>query len=123
MALMYVKRASDNEIVALSTEQSADYPEFISNNDPGLLRFMQQNIPAYELANKELSHSKKLQHSDAELARVLEDLVELLTASGTIKFTELPMAAQMKLLNRKTLRHDMKTLNLLDEDADDSIMP
>ncbi|WP_372626909.1 tryptophan synthase subunit beta like protein [Arsukibacterium sp.] len=120
---MYVKRASDNEIVALSTVQSADYPEFISNNDPGLLRFMQKNIPAYELAKKELSHSKKLQHSDAELARVLEDLVELLTASGTIRFTELPMAAQIKLLNRKTLRHDMQTLNLLEEDTDDSIMP
>lgn len=120
---MYVKRASDNEIIALSTEQSADYPEFVSNNDPGLLHFMQKNIPAYELANKELSHSKKLQHSDAELARVLEDLVELLTANGTIKFTELPMAAQVKLLNKKTLRHDMKTLDLLDEDADDSIMP
>jgi hypothetical protein len=120
---MYVKRASNNEIVALSTEQSVDYPEFVANNDPGLLQFMQKNIPAFERATKELSHSKKLEHSDSELARVLEDLVELLTGNGTIKFTELPIAAQLKLLNRKTLRHDMKILNLLDEDADDSIMP
>ncbi|KKO48986.1 hypothetical protein VT06_08310 [Arsukibacterium sp. MJ3] len=120
---MYVKRASDNEIVALSTEQSVEYPEYVSNNDPNLLLFMQKNIPAYELAKKELSHSKKLQHSDAELARVLEDLVELLTANGTITFTELPMAAQEKLLNRKTLRHNMRSLQLFNEEEDDSLMP
>ncbi|MDP5136954.1 hypothetical protein [Rheinheimera baltica] len=120
---MYVKRASDNQIIALSTVQTDEYNEYLSNNDPDLLSFMQKNIPAYELANTELSHNKKLQHSDAELARVLEDLIELLTANGTITFTDLPMAAQIKLLNRKTLRHNMKTLDLLNEEEDDSLMP
>ncbi|MDP4946443.1 hypothetical protein [Alishewanella sp. SMS8] len=120
---MYVKRASNKEIVALSTEQSADYPEFIAHNDPELLQFMQKNIPAYALAKTELGYSKKLQDSDADLARVLEDLVELLTANGIITFTKLPMAAQVKLLNRKTLRHDMQRLNLFNEEEDDSIMP
>ncbi|MCB5227843.1 hypothetical protein JAO78_013580 [Alishewanella sp. 16-MA] len=121
---MYVKRASNKEIVALSTEQSADYPEFVANNDPDLLQFMQKNIPAYALAaSSELSHSEQLQDSDAELARVLEDLIELLTANGIITFTKLPMAAQVKLLNRKTLRHDMQRLSLFNEEEDDSIMP
>ncbi|MCC5452855.1 tryptophan synthase subunit beta like protein [Rheinheimera sp. UJ51] len=120
---MYVKRASNKEIVALSTEPSADYPEFISNNDPDLLQFMQKNMPTYALASTELSHSQQLEDSDADLARVLEDLVELLTANGVITFTKLPMAAQVKLLNRKTLRHNMQTLSLLNEEEDDSIMP
>ena len=42
---MYVKRASDNQIIALNTVQTDEYNEYLSNNDPDLLSFMQKNIP------------------------------------------------------------------------------
>ena len=41
-----------------------------------------------------------LSSSDAGLARVTEDLIELLIARGVIRFTDLPLAAQNKLLEQ-----------------------
>jgi len=49
--------------------------------------------------------------------RVLEDLIEMLTAKGIILFTELPESAQQKILLRKRLRKDRtNSLDLLGED-------
>ena len=51
------------------------------------------------------------------LVRVLEDLIEMLTAKGIILFTELPESAQQKILLRKRLRKDRtNSLDLLGED-------
>lgn len=118
---MYIKRDSDNNIIALSLTPDIEHAEHISDAAPELLAFMNKNIPAYQLANLELSHSKKLQHSDAELARVLEDLIELLSANGTISFTDLPIAAQTKLLQRKNIRQNLHSLNLITDDDDPSL--
>lgn len=114
---MYIKRDDEKNIVALSLEPAHGYVEYIPDNAPELLEFMNKNIPAYQLANAELSQSKQLQHTDAELARVLEDLIELLSANGTMSFTDLPIAAQHKLLQRKKARKNLQSLNLIgDED-------
>jgi len=56
-----------------------------------------------------------LEQSDIELVRVLEDLVDVLTQKGVILFTELPEAAQQKLLRRKTARHIVQN-SILNED-------
>lgn len=45
-----------------------------------------------------------LAQSDAELARVTEDLISVLVQKGTILFTDLPEAVQAKLLDREALR-------------------
>jgi hypothetical protein len=45
-----------------------------------------------------------LAQSDAELARVTEDLINVLVQKGTILFTDLPEAVQAKLLDREVLR-------------------
>lgn len=45
-----------------------------------------------------------LTQSDAELARVTEDLISVLVQKGTILFTDLPEAVQTKLLDREALR-------------------
>jgi hypothetical protein len=42
--------------------------------------------------------------SDAELARVTEDLITVLVKKGAILFTDLPEAVQAKLLDREALR-------------------
>jgi hypothetical protein len=119
---MYIKRDSSNNIVALSLEPGPGYGEYVSDTAPELLSFMNNNIPAYQLANAELSHSKQLQHTDAELARVLEDLIELLSAKGIMSFTDLPIAAQNKLLQRKNFRQNLRSLNLI-TDEDDTALP
>ncbi len=59
-----------------------------------------------------------LSSSDAGLARVTEDLIELLIARGVIRFTDLPLAAQNKLLERKETRARLSnSLDLLGDDS------
>lgn len=55
-------------------------------------------------ANKELI-LQALAASDADLARVTEDLIVVLVKKGVILFTDLPEAVQGKLLDRETLRN------------------
>lgn len=56
--------------------------------------------------------------SDADLARVTEDLISVLVKKGTILFTDLPEAVQSKLLEREKLRHklDEKHISFLSDD-------
>ncbi|KAB2902341.1 MAG: hypothetical protein F9K35_04195 [Burkholderiaceae bacterium] len=61
--------------------------------------------------------------SDADLARVTEDLVNLLVQKGVILFTDLPPGAQAKLLARQQTRADMvNSLKLLGEDSEDGLI-
>ena len=60
---------------------------------------------------------KALADSDAGLARVTEDLIDILINRGVIQFTDFPPAAQAKLLERRQTRATLsRRLQLLDED-------
>lgn len=59
---------------------------------------------------------ERLAESDQALVRVLEDLIETLTGKNLIQFTDLPDAAQAKLLERRSLRHSVNALNLIEDD-------
>ena len=48
------------------------------------------------------------------LVRVLEDLIDLLIARDVVRFTDFPDAAQEKLLERRSMRHVIGALHLLD---------
>lgn len=62
-----------------------------------------------------------LADSDAGLARITEDLIDILITRGVIHFTDFPPAAQAKLLQRRQTRATLsKRLKLL-EDGDDLI--
>lgn len=65
-------------------------------------------------------HDKELlslSGSDAGLARVTEDLIDILINRGVIQFTDFPPAAQAKLLERRQTRATLsRRLQLLDED-------
>lgn len=61
----------------------------------------------------------KLAESDQALIRVVEDLIDTLIRKDLLHFTDLPEAAQAKLLERRTLRRSVSALNLL-RDEDDS---
>ncbi|OZI36328.1 hypothetical protein CEG14_15075 [Bordetella genomosp. 1] len=54
---------------------------------------------------------------DADFVRVLEDLIDALIANGTLRLTDLPPRAQMKLTERKQQRKRLhEHLDLLDDD-------
>ncbi|WP_144633323.1 hypothetical protein [Bordetella genomosp. 13] len=65
------------------------------------------------MANKEEGFSQL----DADFVRVLEDLIDSLIANGTLRLTDLPPSAQVKLTQRKQQRKRLtEHLDLLDDD-------
>ena len=62
---------------------------------------------------------RELADSDSGLARVTEDLIDILILRGVIQFTDFPPAAQAKLLSRRQTRATLsRRLRLLDEHGD-----
>ena len=61
-----------------------------------------------------------LSQTDTGLARVLEDLIDVLINRGLLQFTDLPEAAQAKLLERRQTRANLinHLQPLLDDDKD-----
>jgi hypothetical protein len=77
-------------------------------------------LPAEQPADKA---EELLSQSDTAIARVLEDLVDVLITRGVIQFTDLPVAAQDKLLSRRQTRARLKnSLNLLPEEGDGGLL-
>jgi hypothetical protein len=103
---MYVKRNQSGEIVSISKLASEDFSEQIADDAQELLQFFQRDKSAEQLA---------LEQTDQTMARVLEDVVNLLVEQGVIRFTDLPEAAQNKLLTRRELRGKRQGMNLLDD--------
>jgi hypothetical protein len=67
--------------------------------------------------------AQALSESDTAIARVLEDLIDILISRGVIQFTDLPEAAQGKLLNRRQTRAMLKdSLQLLPGDGDGGLL-
>jgi hypothetical protein len=77
----------------------------------------QEPAPALDAAEQLLSQS------DTSIARVLEDLVDVLIGRGVIQFTDLPQAAQDKLMSRQETRAKLKnSLQLLPDDGDGGLL-
>ncbi|MFP4209001.1 MAG: tryptophan synthase subunit beta like protein [Wenzhouxiangella sp.] len=116
---MYVKRDENGQIVAISAVAETGFEEQLDSADPQLTLFVdsiqQQSVQATE-------EVRQLRSSDVELARVVEDIINLLTDKGVIQFTELPEAAQQKLLQRKSLRRHIQHLDLVADDDNEQLM-
>jgi hypothetical protein len=54
---------------------------------------------------------QELIKSDADMIRVLEDLIEVLMAKGLLNFTDFHIHVQRKLLHRRDLRWKLHQLN------------
>ena len=50
------------------------------------------------------SQADSMKQSDGALVRVLEDLIDVLISRGVFQFTDLPEAAQAKLMERRQTR-------------------
>ncbi|WP_312985461.1 tryptophan synthase subunit beta [Atlantibacter sp.] len=64
----------------------------------------------------------QLQRSDLEMVRVLEDLIEVLMSKGVISITDLPHAAQTKLMSRAQARRQLSGLEGLINDDDEQLI-
>lgn len=107
---MYIKRNQEGAIIAISQIAENDLSEFVSDDSKELHIYL-QSLKSEQMAS--------LEQSDQAMARVLEDVINLLVDQGTIRFTDLPQAAQTKLLSRRELRGQQQGMNLLDDGDDD----
>jgi len=106
--MTYILKNDDGKVIASSNE-----PIGVSN-----WQIADEKDPAYiEYLDSELAKQDPFRESDIQLARVLEDLIEILMSRNLVSFTDFPSAAQKRLNERQKMRHRNR-LSLLD-DGDD----
>jgi hypothetical protein len=96
--MIYVQRDSEGRITALFNTPNEHASEAVPVNSAEVKEFLMQDETGDEASREILSQM------DLEMVRITEDLIELLISKNLIMFTDLPPAAQQKLLSRKKLR-------------------
>ncbi|MES9988614.1 MAG: hypothetical protein AB2552_04000 [Candidatus Thiodiazotropha endolucinida] len=95
--MLYAKRDNDGKIINLSDSPSSGADEEVSATDDEVIGFI--------FNNSSTTLSKKLlSETDTGMIRIVEDLIELLIQKNLIMFTDLPNAAQQKILMRNQIR-------------------
>jgi len=103
--MFYIVRSADGAIQSVSREQQPGN-EMLDEDAPEILRFFRASKP-----------EPAFSEADADFVRVLEDLIDTLILKNVIQHTDLPPAAQRKMLVRKGLRSRLHgALNLLGSD-------
>lgn len=105
----YILKNSAGEIIAISqnSQLSSDWQE-VEAHDKAYLDYLEDS----------LTKDAPFRESDIQLARVLEDLINLLVEKETIRFTDLPEPAQKRLIERQSLRKKNRSLNIVDDDKE-----
>ncbi|XKE47158.1 tryptophan synthase subunit beta like protein [Halomonas organivorans] len=111
---MYVQRDDQNRIRLVSRESTAECREYLAADSPELLSFLTEETLGKSAA--------RFHASDLAFVRVLEDVIALLMDKGVISFTELPEAAQDKVMERQSLRRRLNGLQLVAGKEDDDVI-
>lgn len=106
----YVQRNAAGQIVGVFAHTENPSQEWLESDAPEVREF----VLSLEGKDEDVLH--KLSDSDQSLIRVVEDLIDTLIGKDLIHFTDLPDAAQAKLLERRSLRRSVNALNLFRED-------
>ena len=112
--MAFVKRDADGKITAVSLQATEEAGEEVALEDPELGRFLRQSLLEY-------AAQRHWVESDLGLARVMEDLIDLLIEKNVFRFHDLPEAAQRKLIERRGLRREFAYVETLfgDEEGDE----
>lgn len=98
--MLYAIRDKQGQITSLSA-QPVENSTVADIADPDVIQFLSSN-------SETDSPKELLDKTDSEVSRIIEDLIDLLISKQTILFTDLPEAAQQKLLTRKLARSAYK---------------
>lgn len=93
----YVLREPSGQIQAIYQNPHDGVEEELPMHHPDIIAFLSTQTGA-------AATLLDLAESDMAMARVVEDLIELLIKNGTISFNDLPPAAQEKLTQRQHWR-------------------
>jgi FMN phosphatase YigB (HAD superfamily) len=96
----FVSRNGEGHIVAVFDALQPEAMEELTPDNEELRLFLGQE-------------NNEWMRADLELARVTEDLIDTLIDKGVIMFTDLPDAAQHKLLKRQGLRNRLDYVSQL----------
>lgn len=91
--------------------------EWLAADDAAVQKFIGGDVPEQSgLGFRQL---------DADLVRVLEDLIDVLISRQVIRVTDLPAEAQEKLFARKSFRERLpaRALRLFEADDDNDVIP
>lgn len=112
----YVIRDATGRIIKAYERAGADAVEEVSADSVELKAFMAGTV---EASPEEIR--RRLAESDLGMARMIEDLIDVLIAKGVIQFTDLPTAAGAKYLQRHAARERLQEVKNLIVDEKDII--
>ena len=106
----FVKRNASGNIIAIQHELSEGVEEELETSAPEIALFLYGSEGSLEAR-------QTLMALDQKMARVLEDLIDLMVRKNQIVMTELPQAAQEKLMSRRSVRGELSNaIGLVEED-------
>lgn len=106
----FIERDSDGRIVRIESIAFAEATEQRAEPTEEITEWLKANT------------LQQLQQSDLDMVRVLEDLIEVLMSKGVISITDLPQAAQHKLLSRAKARQTLGGLEDLIGDDEEHLI-
>lgn len=107
----YVSRDDAGRINGIGDRPGPSAKEFLPNDNPEVINYLRGASPNAML--------DRLNATDTEMARISEDLIEVLITRNILNFTDLPVQAQKKLMARQKLRKNLSALSNLVTDEDD----
>ena len=110
----FVRRNADGKIDAVFDRPEGDAKEELSADNPELKSF-------FGILGEDGKPAELWTLADLGIARVTEDLIDLLIDKGVISFTELPENAQQKLIDRRGLRNELGYVAKLFNEDDELI--
>jgi hypothetical protein len=111
----FVRRDVEGNVEAVFSQAEGTAIEELPVDHADIVNFLKVDVKAMIDADEWIQ-------ADLALARVTEDLVDLLIGKGVINFTELPDGAQMKLLKRQGLRSELSYVAKLFTSEDDNFL-
>lgn len=112
--MFYVQRNAEGRLARVQPTEFPGYTETLAADH--------LDIQAWFSSEAVESSLKALQQSDLDMVRVLDDLIQLLTSRGVIRITDLPPAAQAKLMDRTQAREALGGLSRLINDEETGLI-
>lgn len=112
--MLYVKRDARGNLQRVETNP---FDEMDSE-----LQVDSQEAQAWYASQAVESSLLQLEQSDLEMTRVLEDLITVLIRKGVVRITDLPEAAQSKLVGRSKARDALGGLHRLIGDNESELI-
>ena len=99
----YIQRDAIGKMIAISETEGPNFSEFLSSTHPDVVEFV-TGIDWSEPARSALANSVR------DMARVIDDLIDVLIRKQVILYTDLPEAVKQKVAIRNQLRDRPRAL-------------